>query len=228
MTGRSARAPTTPTSEPEGHLDGELGDDDREVLVVVRRELDHPDHERDADGVVHPGLALEDRPGAAADLARAEDRERHRRVGRRDRGADEPGEDPVEPEDVVRGDGDEPGGRERADDAESQDRRRRPPEAAEADVQAAVEEDDDERDDGEPLDVQDRQHVLDRVRRLGERHRADEDHRRVGEREAVGEPHAEQRDEHGRRHREDDQPEVRDLRHGDGRNLRWPAAARRR
>ena len=125
MTGRSDQRAPDPDDETERHLDRELGDDDREVGVVVRRELDHPDHQRDADRVVHARLAFEDRPGAAADLARAEDRERHRRVGRGDRRADEPGEDPVEPEQVVRGHGDEPGGRERPDDAERHDRRRR-------------------------------------------------------------------------------------------------------
>ena len=214
MTGRSASAPPTPTSEPEGHLDRELGDDDREAVVVVRRELDHPDHERDADGVVHPRLAFEDRARAAADLARAEDRERDRRVGRRDRCTDEPGEDPVEAEDVVGGDRDEPGGRERAERRRERgsapaDRRKRRKPMCRPPSKRMI----DERDDREPLDVQDRQRVLQRVGRLGERHRADEDHGGVREREAVREAHPEQRDEHGRRHREDDQPEVRDLRH---------------
>ena len=46
--------------------------------------------------------ALQDGARTSADLPRAEDRDRHRRVGRRDRRADEPGEDPLEAEDVVR------------------------------------------------------------------------------------------------------------------------------
>ena len=217
---KERQRPRDPDEKPESHLDGELGDDDGEVLVVVRRELDHPDHERDAHGIVHPGFALEDRAGATPDLARAEDRERHRRVGGRDCGADEPGEDPVEPEDVVGCDRDEPGGRERAEHTDGQDRPERLPEAAVADVEPAVEEDDDQRDDRDALDVQDRQLVLQRVRRLGERHRTDEDHGRIGEREAVREAHAEQRGEHDRRHHEDDQPEVRDLRHRQSWNLR--------
>jgi hypothetical protein len=77
--------------EADGHLLGELGDDDREVALVLGRELDHPDHQGDPHHrVVHSGLALQDGARTSADLTRAEDRERHRRVGRRDRRADEP------------------------------------------------------------------------------------------------------------------------------------------
>ena len=55
----------------------------------ARRELDHPDHQRDPDRVVEPRLALEDRARAALDLLAGEDGERHRRVGRRERCADQ-------------------------------------------------------------------------------------------------------------------------------------------
>ena len=55
------------------HLDDELPDDDEARRVSVRRELDHPDHERDPRGVVHPRLALQDRAGAPPDLPPAED-----------------------------------------------------------------------------------------------------------------------------------------------------------
>ena len=44
--------------EPDAHLDRELADDDPEAAVVLLGELDHPDHQRDPDRVVHPGLAL--------------------------------------------------------------------------------------------------------------------------------------------------------------------------
>ena len=82
-------------------------------------ELDHPDHQRDPDGVVEPRLALEDRAGAALDLLAGEDGERHRRVGRRERRADqERRRVQSKPSSVVRGDGDERGGRECPEDAE--------------------------------------------------------------------------------------------------------------
>ena len=56
--------------EPDRHLDRELRSDDREVAVVLRGELDHPDHQRDADRIVHSRLALRivpDRPRISRD-----------------------------------------------------------------------------------------------------------------------------------------------------------------
>ena len=149
-----------PDGEAEAHLDGELARDDREAAVVLARELDHPDHERDPDRVVHPGLALEDRSGAPSDLARAEDRERHGRVGGSDGCPTRPDSIQLKPEHVVSRESDEPGGEEGAEDAEGEDRLHGPPEAAEPDVEAAVEEDEDQRDDGDALDLLDRQDGL--------------------------------------------------------------------
>jgi hypothetical protein len=103
---------------PDRHLDHELPDDHEAGCVVVRRELDHPDHERDPRRVVHAGLALERRPGTARDLPPAEHGEHHRRVGRGERGAHEAGEHPAEPEHDVREEGDNAGGREGAQHAE--------------------------------------------------------------------------------------------------------------
>ena len=54
-----------------------------------RRSRRAGDHQRDADRVVGAGLALEDGAGAAGDLAAAQHREDHRRVGRGQRGAEQ-------------------------------------------------------------------------------------------------------------------------------------------
>ena len=108
-------------------------------------------------GIVRAGLALEDRPRAAADLAVAEHREHHRRIGRRERRAEDERRRPVEAEQDVR---------------EARRSRAAVPnvpstpsdaigtsaaaEAAPADVHAAVEQDHDQRDDRDPLDRDDR------------------------------------------------------------------------
>ena len=120
----------------------------------MRRELEHPDHQRDPDRVVRARLALEDRPDAAADLAPAEHREHHRRVGRRERGAEDARGRPAEVEQrSARRRAISAGRRERAE------RRRATTigtaeraEPAPADVHPAVEEDHDQRDDADPLD----------------------------------------------------------------------------
>ncbi len=103
--------------EAHRHLGRELGEHDREAPTVLGGELDHSDHEGDPDGVVRAGLSLEDRSRPAPDLPAAENGERDRRVGRRDCGTDQAGRDPGEVEEVVRCDGDDPGGCERPDDA---------------------------------------------------------------------------------------------------------------
>ena len=86
---RRPSRPRTPDDRPEG-------------AVVARRELDHPDHQRDPDGVVRAGLALEDRARPAAHLAAAEDGERDGRVGRGERRAEEAAGDPGETEQPMR------------------------------------------------------------------------------------------------------------------------------
>ena len=68
--------------EPDRHLDRELTDDDPERRIGMRGELEHPDHERDPDRIVDAGLPLETRPRPTADLALAEHREHHGRIGR--------------------------------------------------------------------------------------------------------------------------------------------------
>ena len=82
--------PTTPTTRPDRHLDGDLARDAPGGALVRGRVLDHPDHQRDPDRVVRAGLALEDRPAPAADLAVAEHGEHHGRVGRGERRAEQP------------------------------------------------------------------------------------------------------------------------------------------
>ena len=64
----------------------------------VGRELDHADHQGDADRVVEARLALEDRARAAVDLLPGEHGERHRRIGRGERRADQPRDGPREVE----------------------------------------------------------------------------------------------------------------------------------
>jgi len=58
--------------EPDPHLAEELPEDGALRGIVVRRQVDHPDHQRDPDRVVRARLALEDRPRAATDLAPAD------------------------------------------------------------------------------------------------------------------------------------------------------------
>ena len=60
------------------------------------------DHQRDAHRVVRPGLAFEQRPGAARDLTPAQHGEDHGRIGRGERGAQEQRRPPAETEQAVR------------------------------------------------------------------------------------------------------------------------------
>jgi len=145
--------------KPDPHLDRELFENDRDTSAVLRRELDHSDHERDPHRVVRAGLALEDRPGSSAYLPATEDGECDRRISGSDRGADQPGSDPRNPQDVVGGERDQPPCGERAKDAKRQNGLGRSAKARKADVQPAVEEDDDQRDDSDSLDHLDRECV---------------------------------------------------------------------
>ena len=197
--------------EPDHHLDRELRSNDREVAVVLRGELDQPDHQGDADRIVHSRLALQDRARSSSNLTRSEDRERDGRIRWCDRRADESREDPVETEHVVGYERNEPGGDERPEHAKRENRAGRGAKPREPDVQASVEQDDHERDDCEPFDLSDRDDVLERRERLREECRGDEKERRVRKREPIGETHPEECDEHGRRHGEHDQSEVSDL-----------------
>ena len=190
--------------------------------MALSSQLDHSNHERDPDRVVHPRLALEDRPGTSADLARAKERERDGGVRRGDRRADEAGLDPAEAQEVARRERHDAGGHERAHHAERQDRPGRTPEAPESHVEPAVEEDHHERDDDDSLDRQDRQCVAHRGHERGDERGADEEEAGVGDREPVGEAHAEKGHEDRRGDREDDHPEVGDLAHR-GVNLRCDA-----
>jgi hypothetical protein len=145
-----------PDRRSDPHLDHELSEDDEPRSVVVGGELDHPDHEGDARWVVHARLALERHTRASRDLALAEHREHHRRIGRRKRGANDSRRHPFEPEHVVGEHRNGAGGRERPEDPEREDRREGAPEAPPADVHAAVEENHDQGDHGDPLHGEDR------------------------------------------------------------------------
>ena len=152
------RPPATPIASPTAISSDELADDGQTVTVVVRRELDHADHQRDPDRVVRARLALEDRAGAAADLAVAEHREhdrrdrsaRARRRGCR-RSSSRSRAARARPAAMTA-----PASRTCRATPSDGDRHDRAAEAPPADVHAAVEEDHDQRDDADPLDRQDR------------------------------------------------------------------------
>ena len=110
-------------------------------------------------GSLAPDSPFEDRPGPARDLLAAEYREHHRRIRRRQRRTEQTGGLPAEVEQVMRGERHQPGRHERSDQTERDDRQRGLPEAAPADPHAAVEQDHDQRDDGNPLDVPNRECV---------------------------------------------------------------------
>ena len=193
---------------------------------MVGRELDHPEHQRDPGGIVDAGLALEGRAGAAGDLAPAEHREHHRRIGRRECGADDARQRPAEPERVVREDGQEAGGRKRPEHAQREDRAGRRTESPPADVDAAVEQDHDQRDNRDPLHGQDRHrlvHLRPEIR--DDRRRDQEDRRR-----RHGDPSAQRRRDDRERDaagsEEKDGCEVRNLGHGDATPTRLPGTPR--
>ena len=117
----STRAPITPIARPTVIEIAKSATTAPERGVSLSRVEDR-DHQRDPDRVVRAGLALEDRSRAPADLAVAEHREHHRRVGGRDRGAEDPRRRPAEVEEVVPGDRDQRRRCERADDPERGDR----------------------------------------------------------------------------------------------------------
>ena len=78
------------------HLQGELLRDVAGGAQAGARRGEQRDEQGDPDGVVGPGLALQEHPAAAADLAAAEDGEHHGRVGRGQRGAEQEREAPAE------------------------------------------------------------------------------------------------------------------------------------
>lgn len=69
------------------------------------RHLDHPQQQGDARGIVDPGLSLQDRAGAPADLAAPEHREHHGGVGRRQCRPQHSGHLPVQAQHQVSGQG---------------------------------------------------------------------------------------------------------------------------
>ena len=69
-------------SDAEHHLQRELHAAVRDRARAAAARAEDRDHQRDADRVVGAGLALEQGAGAAGDLAPAQHREDHGRVGR--------------------------------------------------------------------------------------------------------------------------------------------------
>ena len=173
-----------PDRETDGHLERELADDRPERPVRGRRELDHADHERDADRIVRARLTLEDRAGAPADLAPPEHGEHDGGVGGGERGAEQAGERPREAEQPVPREREQPRGGERSDDAQPEDRPDRGAQASPADPRAAVEEDHDERGCRDPLDRQ-RRDVSQSGKRIREQGRGHKEQRRPGHAEPL-------------------------------------------
>jgi hypothetical protein len=212
--GEEEQAAGDPGRGPDPHLDHELAHDHEPRGVVVRRQLDHAEHERDAGRVVHARLALERGPRAAGDLPPPEHREHHGGVGRRQRRSDEPREHPAEPERVVREGRDDARGREGAENPEREDLAAGSPEAAPADLHPPVEEDHDQRHDRDALDREDRDAVVDLRPEVGDGGGGEQEDpgRRHGEpgRERGGEDRERERSGHD----EKDAREVCDLGHG--------------
>jgi hypothetical protein len=153
-------------------------------------------------------------PGAAADLLPAEDGEHHGRIGRRERGAEDPCSGPAEVEEVAAGERHQAGGREGAEHPERRDRHHRPAETRPSDPHAAVEEDDDQGQHRDPLDVFDRElppQAREDLRR--DRGREQEDGRR-GDRDLLADPVREDGKREDRRDDEDNQAEMGELAHG--------------
>ena len=203
----SSAVPAIPTTRPTLISSRNSCDDRPARGTVGRRELDHPDHQRDSDRVVDAGLALEDRPGVAADLLVAKDRKHDRGVGRRERGAEHPGQRPAEVEQEVRAHGDDDRRRERADDPERSDRDDGPAEPSPADVHAAVEEDQDHRDHPDPL------HGLDVGQGDRDGERGQQEERRRGDRIALAELGRDDREHHAACDDEHHEPEIAQLGH---------------
>ena len=150
-------------------------------------------------------------PVRPRDLALAEHGEHHRRVGRRDRRAEEAGGDPGEAERPVREDGDEAGGGERAEDAERRDRDGRRAEAPPADRRATVEEDHDQRHGRDLLDGRDRED--ERREEVGGQRGDDEEQRGRRDRRAGAELRGEQGGRKRARHEQDGEAEARHVVH---------------
>ena len=115
----SSSPPATPTREPDRHL--------RRRTRARRSTRCRPDASASSiipiisaipTGSFAPDSPCRIVPRPPADLAVAEHREHHGRIGRRDGGAEQPGGRPAEPEHVVRDERRAAGGRERADHAE--------------------------------------------------------------------------------------------------------------
>ena len=218
----STAAPDEAGGAADRHLDRELAHDDNEGSVLVRGELDHPEHQSDPCRIVHARFALERRPRAALDLPSAEHREHHRRVGGGERRPDQAGQHPVEPEREVREHGDDPGGGERAEDPQRENRPGGSPKAPPADVHPAVEENHDQRHDRDPFHGPDRDVGIDRRPQVGDDRRGNEEDRRRRHRNAIADPRREHPEREPACDEEKDSSEVGDLSHGRASPTRLP------
>ena len=137
---------------PHAHLQHELAADAGEGPEPEPTGSEQARHQRDADRVVRPGLALQDRAAAAAHLALTEHREHDRRIGRGDGRAEQHRDVPTEAEGEVGEHGHRSRRQEGAEDTDRGDRAGRGPEPRPADVQPTVEQDAEQRNGHDPLD----------------------------------------------------------------------------
>ena len=128
-------------SRAHAHLEYELTRDLRERTAAERSGGQQAHQQGDADRVVRPGLALQNRRGAAGYLALSQDGEHDGGVGRRDGCADQQRDVPAETEPEVRHGGDGRRRQEGPGDPHHDDGSGGGPKSPPADVHAAVEQD---------------------------------------------------------------------------------------
>jgi hypothetical protein len=144
-----------------GRADGQLGEQFDSHLAGrgqpgLRRGQERGE-DGDADRVLGPGLTFEQRAGAPAHLTAAEYGEQHRRVGRRQRRAEQQGAAPVERQDQVRHGGHPRRRDQGARHADPQRRPRHRPQPPPARPHAAIEQDHRQGDRDDVLDPGERQ-----------------------------------------------------------------------
>jgi hypothetical protein len=123
----------------------------------------------------------------------------------------------------VRDHGDDPGGRERSNQTDREDRRRRPPKPPPTDIEAAVEEDHDQSNYCNALHGLDRHRFVDARPDVGRCGGGDQEERRRRHRNTFSETRRKRCERKARGHDQDESGEVGDLGHGDRRRPDFPA-----
>ena len=140
------------SGHPDRHLQQEFDSNVAEGDSSHSTSGQQPTHQRDPDGVVRSGFALQDRAAASGDLLLPENREHHCRVGRRDGSRDQQRDIPGQPEGRMHQEAAGSRGQEGAEYADDDDQSERRPEPSPADVPATVEEDQHQRNCDDLLD----------------------------------------------------------------------------